>query len=86
MTITASTPERIASSCPSSSRGRRPTTSSSPSRPTGERHRGDLADDRREQRHGRHRSAKVFSMDKLVGKDIEKGLARLKANAETATA
>ena len=30
--------------------------------------------------------AKVFSMEKLVGKDIEKGLARLKANAETAEA
>ena len=29
---------------------------------------------------------KVFSMEKLVGKDMEKGLARLKANAETATA
>jgi Polyketide cyclase / dehydrase and lipid transport len=27
---------------------------------------------------------KVFSMDKLVGKDFEKGLARLKANAEQA--
>ena len=29
---------------------------------------------------------KVFSMEKLVGKDIEKGLTRLKAVAETATA
>ena len=27
--------------------------------------------------------SKVFSMDKLVGKDFEKGLARLKAVSET---
>jgi hypothetical protein len=26
---------------------------------------------------------KVFNMDKLLGKDFEKGLARLKATAET---
>ncbi len=27
--------------------------------------------------------SKVFSMDKLIGKDFEKGLTRLKATAET---
>ena len=28
---------------------------------------------------------KIVSMDRLIGKDFEKGLARLKANVETAS-
>ena len=85
MEITASTPEQIGGGAvASSSRSRPPTTCTFTLDAERRRHRGDLADDRRAERAWPRLFGKVVNMDKLVGKDFEKGLARLKANAEAA--